>query len=195
MNSQYNDQNKECRHHNLGNSLKAILQAKTADNKSGNNCNCHEYRHFNRICQQIGEYTAYSIRIHSAFETAGYEFDKVAQHPAGYGCIIHHQQHTADHTEPAVNVPFLAILLQCFISLNCTLLACTSHCQLHCQDRHAHAKQEYQIKQDKDTAAVLSCHIWKTPHIANTDSTACAYQNKSQSGLKIFSIHTSISPK
>ena len=92
-------------------------------------------------------------------------------------------------------MPFLAIFLQCFIGLDCTLLTCTSYCQFHRQNRHTHAKQKYQVKQDENTTAVLSCHIWEAPHIANTDGTARAYQNKSQSGLKIFSIHTSIFPK
>ena len=53
----------------------------------------------------------------------------------------------------------------------------------------------YTYENDENTTAVLSCHIWEAPHIANTDGTARAYQNKSQSGQKIFSIHTSIFPK
>ena len=188
---QHHNQPQKAQHHHFGNSLQALLQAKAAHQKAQHYRKKHPTGHLHRAGQQHAKLLAHLFTLQADKLTAG-KFVKVAQHPTGNSGVIHHQQITAGNAKPTMPVPFAAGRLQSLIAQHCAFAAGPAHGQLHRQHGHAHNQQKQQIKQHEHTAAVLSRHIGEFPHIANTNGTAGANQQKAQPRLKALSFHNSI---
>ena len=188
MNCKNYNEKQQYTHHPFGNTFQSLLQTKAAYQESGNYNHCHPKTHLLRIAKErlkdIADFLCFYI-----MEAAGNKFKKVAEHPSGYGGVVHHKQKTAKDAEPAVNVPLAALRFQRFVSLYCTFSPCTSHSQFHGKDRNAHDQQKEQIEQYKNAAAVFAGNVRKTPYIANADGTSGAYQQKSDSRTEVFSFH------
>ena len=175
MNCQYHDQHQQCCHHNLTDSFQTILKPTAAYDKSDNNRQDHPEAHLLRIGKQIREYRSGRIRIHTGLEFACDKFIKIRYHPAGYGCVIHHQNITAKDRKPSMNVPFTLWFFKLLISQNCTLSAASSDRKLHRQNRKPHRHKEQQIEQYKYSSTIFSYHIWESPYISNSNRTSRTY--------------------
>ena len=175
MNCQYHDQHQQCCHHDLTDPFQTILKSAATYNKSDNNRQDHPEAHLLWIGKQIREYRSGRIHIHTCLEFACYEFIKIRYHPAGYGCIVHHQHITSKDGKPAMDMPFALWFLKLLICKNRTLPAASSDCKLHSQNRKSHCHKEQQIEQYKDTTAIFSYYIWESPYISNSDRTSRTY--------------------
>ena len=184
-----NDQGQQTQHHDFGDALQTFLKTGAADQETNQNGNDHPESHLTGVGQHVAEYRIHGLSLETG-EGAGGKLYTVAKHPAGNRGIIHHQNVVAQHTEDAVEVPFASGGLQCLIALQRALAASTANSQLHGQHGHTHDEQEQQIKQDKHAAAICAGDVWELPHITDTNGAACTYQQESQSGLEIFSLHT-----
>ena len=186
MDSQQDDQRQQAQHHDLGDALQALLQAEGADGKTADDRDGHEKAHLGGIGQHGPEDRA---GVGSGLKAAAEELDKIAEHPAGDRGVIHHEQIAARDGEPAVDVPFLARLLQRLVAQHSALAGGAANGQLHGEDGHAHDDEKEQIEQNKDAAAVLAGDKRKFPDIADADGAAGADQNKAEAGFEILAFH------
>ena len=186
VNSQDNHNDQKGDHHNLGNLFQAILKTAGTDKNTCDNNNDHPESHGYRLAKHICKLTGNTFRI-KPLEFAGCCHIEVIQHPAGNGCVEHHQEITSDQSDISVDVPFLAWFLQSVIGFDRAFLAGTSNRKFHGHNRQSQDSQEDQIKQYECTATALSGHVREFPDVSDSDGTACRNQDESQTGSKFFS--------
>ena len=174
-------------HHDLGNFLKAILKTAGADKNTCDNNNDHPESHSNRLAKHVCKLSFNTVGIKS-LEFTGSCHIKIIQHPAGNGCVEHHQKIASDQSDISVDMPFLARFLQSVVSFDRAFLAGTSNRKLHSHNRKSKDSQEDQVKQYECTAAALSGHVRELPDISDSDGAACGNQNESQTGSQFFSL-------
>ena len=92
-----------------------------------------------------------------------------------------------------MELPQLILRLQHPVGTHRTLSGMPPYSQLHSQHRQPHNQQEQEIKQHKNAAAILSCHIRKPPYIAYADGTTGTNQNKPDTGIKGLTRHLKLS--
>ena len=189
VNSQQHDQCQQRQHHELGDALKAVLQAEAANKEARNDDKLRPEAHLAGVCQHFAENIADGLGVHAAAERAGQEFPEINDHPAGDGGVVHHQQEAADQAEPAVDVPLLSGLFQLAVGQHGAFASCAADGQLHRQNRHAHDQQADQIQEDKESAAVFAGDIGKAPDIADADGAARADEQKPEAGTEGFALH------
>mgnify|MGYP001861185040 CR=1 FL=1 len=189
VHGQHNNEHQQRDHHPFADALQPLLQAEAADDKTGNDGKHHPEAHLHRVGQHLAEHLGHLVGV-QPLKGAGKELDKVADHPAVDGGVIHHQHNAADQAGPAVPVPFGAGRLQFAVGGPGAGTAGAAHRQLHGQNGDAHADQGQQIEQHKHTAAVFAGDGGEPPHIADADGAARADQDKAQPGLEVFSFHT-----
>ena len=91
-------------------------------------------------------------------------------------------------------MPLLARLFQHLIGTHRAFAAGTAHSKFHGHNGQTQNDQEQQVKQYKGTAAALTCHIRKFPHVANADGTACRQQDEAQPRFQRFTFHNKFVP-
>ncbi len=188
MHSQHCNEQDQGTHHYLGNALHTILQTHAANQDAKHNGDGHENTHFRRIGQHLGEHIGRSIGGRKTVKGAGKELDKVTQHPAADGGVVHHQHDAAQQTNVAVQVPLAALLLQGLVGLGGGSTACTPHGQLHGQHGNAHDEQEEQVEKHKHAAAILTGNGRKTPYIADADGASGTDQKEAQAGSEVLTL-------
>ena len=179
MDDQYEDESEQCAHHPFADLFQAALQAATADDKACHRDNGHPEHHFHGAREHLAKDAGRLFR-RKAVKIAGQEAEEVIEHPAGDGGVVHHQQYTAHHAEPAVDVPLAALWFQRLVGAAGGTVPGAADGQLHGQDRQAHQHQENQVEQDKDTAAVLACDGGEAPDVADADGTARADKDEAK---------------
>ena len=189
MASQHQDQHQQSKHHHLGDPLQALLQTEAAHNETHHHYDLRKQRHGAGIAQHFTEDIGRRLRLHTGVEHAGEELAEVADHPAGDGGVVHHQQVAADQAEPTVDMPLGAGLFQGLVGQHGALASGAAHCQFHGQHGDAHGQQTDQIEQHKITAAVFTGDVRETPDVADADGAARAHQQEAQPGTEGFSFH------
>ena len=191
MDAEDDHQTQQGQHHELRDFFHAVLDAAAADRKAQHDVDSHPDHHEFGIAQHTAEHAAHFICSHAGCKAAGEEFPKVAEHPAGYGSVVHHQQVVAYHAKPAVDVPFGARFFQRFVASDHALAAAPADRQLHGHDGDAHNDEEDEIPDDEDTAAVRPCYVGEFPNVSDADGAARAHQQETKSRFKTLSVvHT-----
>ena len=104
MNRQNDHQNKERRHHDLGDTFHAVLDTEKADHETDHaDQNCPECFRAH-ISKRVAENAGYGIRIHPLKGSADVK-PAVFHHPSGDGGVIHHEHIAADDADPLQPVP------------------------------------------------------------------------------------------
>ena len=188
MHRQHHDEAQQAQHHPLGHPLQAALEAQGAHQEARRHRHRHPDGHLHGVGPHGGEHPVHRLQGYS-LESAPGEFEEVAQHPAGHGGVVHHQQIAPDHAEPAVDVPLGACGLQRPVALHRAFAAGPAHRQLHGEHRHPHNHQEQQVEQHEHAAAVFPGDIGEFPHVANADGASGAHQQETQPGAEVFSFH------
>ena len=137
MTGQNNEQHQKRRHHKLGDSLKALLQAEADHHKTGHHVDRHPESHPGGVGQHGAERAGDGSAV-QAGECPGEELEEVAEHPARHRGVVHHEHVASDHAEDAVDVPPAALGLQRPVGLNGAAAARAAHGQLHGEHRGAH---------------------------------------------------------
>jgi len=179
VHNQHKDQYEQGAHHPFADLFQTALQAAPADDKARQRDDGHPENHLDRVREHLAK-DACGLLGGQAVKTAGQEAEEVVDHPAGDGGVVHHQQHTARHAEPAVDMPLAAPGLQRLVGAARRAAARTANGQLHRQDRQTHEHQKEQVEQHKDAAAVLAGDCGEAPDVADADSTARADQNEAK---------------
>ena len=179
MNSQNHDQSQKAEHHHLGDPLHALLQSQRTDAERQKHCQDHPESHRPCGMLKIRKILCYLFRI-SAFQFAGRHYVTVIHGPSCDHGVEHHQDIISDHAHPAVFVKIRTFWFQGVHGFRRALAARPSYCKLADQDRQSHTYQKYQVDQHKSRAAILSCHIWKFPHIPEADGAACGYKDETK---------------
>ena len=194
MGNQHENQHQQSAHHPFADALQTALQTLLADEEAQHGDDHHPKHLLAGVGQRIAEHLGRGVGG-QAGEAAGQKLEKVVQHPAGYRGVVHHQQRTADHAHPAVQVPLGAFRLQRFVGFYCAVVPGAAHGQLHGKHRHAHQHQKQQVEQHEHAAAVLPRYRGKAPHVANADRTAGADQDKTKAGSKALPLFARIHKK
>ena len=79
-------------------------------------------------------------------------------------------------------MPLASLWLQHVEGHGRTLLASSSHSELHHYNGKSQDQQEEQVHQHKSAPSVSPCDIGESPYISQSDGTACGDQDKSQTG-------------
>ena len=185
---QHDDQAQQPRHHHLRDALHALLQLEGADRDADHHGDCHVKPQLPRAAQQRVEHPADGLCRH-ALKGPGQKLDEIAQHPAGHGGVVHHQQIVRADGHPAVEVPFAAARFQRPVAAHRALPRGPPHRQLHRQHRRAHNDQKQQIEQHEDPAAVLPGDKWEFPDVPDPDRAARAHQQKAEPRLEALPFH------
>ena len=188
MDRQHRDEAQQTQHHPLGDPLQPALELEAAHQEAAQHRDGHPDNHFNGAGPHGVEHAVHRRALQPIEHAAG-ELEKVAQHPAGHGGVVHHQQAAARHAEPAVEVPLAAGGLQGLVAQHRAFAAGPAHRQLHGEDGHTHCHQEQQVEQHEHPAAVLPGDIGELPHVADAHRTPRAHQQKAQPGLETIPIH------
>ena len=187
MHNQHKDQYKQCAHHPFADLFQTALQAAPADDKARQRDDDHPENHLDRVREHLAK-DACGLLGGQAVKAAGQEAEEVVDHPAGDGGVVHHQQHTARHAEPAVDMPLTALRLQRLVRGACCAAARPADCQLHRQHRQPHKHQKKQVEQHKDTAAALARDGGKPPDIADADRAAGADKDEAKARAEALSL-------
>ena len=166
-------------HHPLAYPLQALLYAEAAHQKACQHGEGHPNAHLHRVGEHGGEDPVHGGDLHAAEGAAG-ELEEVAQHPAGHGGVVHHQQVAAYDAHPAVDVPLAAGLFQGLVAQHGAFSAGSAYSQFHGEHRHAHDDEEQQVEEHEYAAAVDAGDVGEAPHVAYADGAAGAHQQKAQ---------------
>ena len=178
-NGQNDHQNQQSAHHVLGDAFQTALQIEAQDGEADDNGN----QQVSNIDLRIG----YHRHKAQGLIVAGDKLHKVIDHPAGDHGVEAHQAHIAEQSQVAVDVPFLALLLQLLIHADGAGLRGATQCELHDHNRKTQYDQAEDVDQDKSAAAVLTGHPGEFPDVAAANGAACAEQNKTEAAAKAFS--------
>ena len=91
-------------------------------------------------------------------------------------------------------MPFCTFRLQHVKRKGCTALAGASYSKFHYYNRKTKDQEKCQIDQYKGSSTVSSYNVRKSPHIAQTNGTACWDQDEAKSGRKFFTFHWKYKP-
>ena len=180
-NCQYCHNQKQTGHHELINTLHALLQSHGANAKAKYNNKDHPKDHWTWLRKHSIEGIANSLSIQT-FKLSADHLDKVRKHPSANGGVKHHQKVVSQHSHITVDMPVTSLWLQNLKGAGTAFLAGTSNCKFHCHNRKAHDNQEKQINKYKSCSAVFSGNVRESPHISQANCTACGNQQKSQAG-------------
>ena len=173
-NHQHDQQHEELRHHNLGSLLDAVLHAMDNHEMGKANQEGTPHNRFDRMCGESSEILLEIIW--RTMDITGNRREDILQRPATHHAVIAKNQSRGKHAEIAHQFPGRTIAHDGIGSSCIGLCMATDH---HLAKHHGntHHKHTSDIYEDKGSTAVLPGHIRKTPHIAQTDSTAGSGKN------------------
>ena len=116
------------------------------------------------------------------------ELHEVVDHPAGDHAVEGHESHVAQQGQVAVDMPFLAGLLQLLIHPHGAGLGGAAHGKFHHHGRKAQQDQTENVDQDESAPAELPGHPGEFPDVAAADGAAGAQQDEAQAAAQSFAL-------
>ena len=179
VDGEHHHQSEQAQHHDLADLFDSVLQTDTAYDNADDDGDRHISERLGGRLERTVEYAADPFRS-DAVKYAGRKLHRVIEHPARYRRVEHHQHQTADDTHPTVEMPLTALRLERLVALHGAFAAASADGKLHRQYGRAHYDQKQQIKQNEQSAAVLTRYIRKLPDVSDPYRTAGADKQKAQ---------------
>jgi hypothetical protein len=187
VNGENDHENKERGHHEFGDALNSVLNAKPADKKTEHADKDRPEGLSSDICQSVAEDRTDLIGVHPDKGSADVQIT-VSHHPPGDRRIIHHQHIAADNTDPFEPVPSRSSRLGHLKSLCRTLLCSAADGKFADHDRNSHNGEKHEIDHDKSRSAVLSTEIRKFPHISDPDGASGRNKYKAKARTEFLTL-------